>query len=246
MRQIVTLCKKELLCYFQTPLAYVFAVVFLIANGGLTFYLGNYFERGIADLKPFFLWHPWLYLFLVPAISMRLWAEEQRSGTIEFLTTLPVSWSSLVLGKFLAGWLFLCGVLLCTFPIWITANYLGNPDNGVILTSYIGSALMAGVYLAISSAASAMTRNQVIAFIIALMLCLFFVMAGYPLVISFIKEWLPAFLVTSIADLSILTNMEDITHGVLRASSIVYFISMIALWLYLTVCILTYRINGVR
>jgi ABC-2 type transport system permease protein len=186
-----------------------------------------------------------LYLFLVPAISMRLWAEEQRNGTIEFLTTLPVSWTTLVLGKFLAAWCFLIGVLCCTFPIWITANYLGNPDNGMILTSYFGSALMAGVYLAISSAASAMTRNQVIAFILALILCLFFVMAGYPLVLSFIKEWLPSLMVDAVADLSILSNMEDINHGVVRASNIVYFFSMIVGWLTITAMILNRRIHGV-
>ena len=165
--------KREMYSYFSTPVAYVFITIFLLLSGLFTFYLGNFFERGQAALSSFFDWHPWLYLFLIPSISMRLWAEEKRSGTIELLTTLPLSITSIVLGKFFSAWAFTSIALMLTFPIWITVNYLGNPDNGVIFASYIGSLLMAGSYLSIGLCISSLTQNQVISFIISITICFF-------------------------------------------------------------------------
>jgi ABC-2 type transport system permease protein len=233
--------KRELAAYFQTPVAYVFLMVFLLASGAFTFYLGNYFGRGIADLQPFFQWHPWLYLFLVPAVSMRLWAEERKSGTIELLMTLPVAPWKLVLGKFLAAWAFLGIALLSTLPMWITVNYLGAPDNGVILTAYIGSLLMAGAYLAVGSAMSSLTSNQVIAFILAATVCLLFTLAGFSLVVTFIEGWMPQWLVEAIAALSFLTNFQDMITGVIEIRSVVYFASMILFWLFVTLLVLEHR-----
>lgn len=238
MKGLLPIVKREFLAYFQTPVAYVFMVVFLLASGAFTFYLGDYFQRGVADMEPFFRWHPWLYLFLVPAVSMRLWAEERKSGTIELIMTLPISPCALVLGKFLAAWLFVIVTLCCTAPLWWTVNYLGTPDNGVIFASYVGSALMAGAYLAIGSAISAATRNQVIAFIVSAAVCFAFAMAGFSVVISFIEGWMPQMLVEAVTSLSFLTNYYDITKGVLPWRVLIYFISMIIFWLWMTLLIL--------
>ncbi len=184
MAVIRSIARRELRSYFATPLAYVFIVIFLVLTGLFTFYLGGFYERGQADLAPFFNFHPWLYLFLVPAIAMRLWAEERKSGSIELLLTLPVTLWQAVLGKFLAAWLFIAVALALTFPIWITVNYLGDPDNGVIVAGYIGSLLMAGGFLAIGSCISAATRNQVVAFILTVVICFLFMLAGFPLVLD--------------------------------------------------------------
>src|SRR5918996_978035 len=178
MHATLTIARRELAAYFGSPLAYVFIVIFLALSGGLTLYVGAWLERGRADLQGFFDWHPWLYLFLVPAVGMRLWAEERKTGTIEFLMTQPVTTFQAVLGKFLAAWLFVGIALVLTFPLWLTVNYLGNPDNGVILAGYIGSWLMAGGLLAISAAASALSKNQVIAFVLAAAICFLFLMSG--------------------------------------------------------------------
>jgi ABC-2 type transport system permease protein len=234
MSRMVAVMKRELTAYFQTPVAYVFMVVFLISAGAFTFSLSDYFTRGVADLQPFFMWHPWLYLFLVPAISMRLWAEERKSGTIELLMTLPVRTRELVLGKFLAAWVFIILTLCATAPLWITVNYLGDPDNGVILASYIGSALMAGAYLAIGSAVSACTNNQVIAFVVTAALCLVFAMMGFSLIVNFVEGWLPEAVVTMLHSLSVLTHYQDITKGILPIKSLIYFFSMMIFWLYAT------------
>jgi ABC-2 type transport system permease protein len=233
--------KRELAAYFQTPVAYVFIMVFLLANGAFTFYLSGYFERGLADLEPFFQWHAWIYLFFIPAVSMRLWAEERRSGTIELIMTLPISPWKLVLGKFLAAWAFVVIALLCTLPMWWTVNTLGNPDNGVIATAYLGSALMAGAYLAIGSAMSAATSNQVIAFIMAASVSLIFTLAGFSVVVTFVEGWLPQTLVSAINSLSFLSNFADIQRGVIEAKSIVYFVSMMGFWLFVTLLLLEAR-----
>ncbi|GIS23562.1 MAG: ABC transporter permease [Alphaproteobacteria bacterium] len=185
MRQFLSITKRELISYFATPVAYVFITIFLLLSGLFTFYLGNFFEIGQASLGSFFEWHPWLYLFLVPAITMRLWSEEKKSGTIELLTTLPVSTLNIVLGKFMAAWLFTLLALILTFPMWITVNYLGNPDNGVIMASYIGSFLMSGGYLSIGIFISSLTKNQVIAFIVSVTICFLFTVSGLPIVLDF-------------------------------------------------------------
>ena len=191
MSTTLAVFRRELKSYFHTPLAYIFIVIFLFLTGIFTFYLGSFFNRGQADLKPFFNFHPWLYLFLVPAIAMRLWAEERKSGAIELLLTLPVSLWSTVLGKFLAAWVFVIIALSLTFPMWITVNYLGQPDHGVIIASYLGSILMAGGYLAIGSCVSAATKNQVIAFVISVVVCFLFTVSGAPIVLDFFAAWAP-------------------------------------------------------
>jgi ABC-2 type transport system permease protein len=232
MRNTLIIFRRELAAYFATPLAYVFIVIFLAMSGVFTFYLGNFYERGQADLQSFFLFHPWLYLFLIPAIAMRVWAEERKSGTIELLMTLPVSMGEAVAGKFLAAWAFVAIALALTFPMWITVNYLGSPDNGVILAAYLGSLLMAGAYLAVGIGISALTRSQVVAFIIALTVCFLLTMSGYPLVLDAVRGWLPGKVVDAVAGLSILTHFQSISKGVLNLRDAVYFVTMIAAWLY--------------
>jgi ABC-2 type transport system permease protein len=227
MRNVATICRRELQSYFTSPLAYVFIVIFLAASGALTFYVGGFIERGTADLSSFFQFHPWLYLFLIPAVGMRLWAEERKTGTLEFLMTLPVSNGEAVVGKFLAGWLFTGTALLLTFPFWLTVNYLGNPDNGVILTSYLGSWLMAGGFLAISAAVSALTRNQVVAFVVASFVCFLLLVTGLDLVRGLIVAWAPEAVVRAVAELSILANYQSLTRGVLELATLVFFASLI-------------------
>ncbi|MET4693250.1 ABC transporter permease subunit [Endozoicomonas lisbonensis] len=226
--------KRELGSYFATPLAYVFIVIFLMLTGAFTFYLGRFYEMRQADLSAFFNFHPWLYLFLIPAISMRLWAEERKTGTLELLLTLPISLKQAVMGKFLAAWVFSGIALLLTFPIWLTVNYLGQPDNGVILAGYIGSWLMAGTFLAIGSCLSAMTQNQVIAFIMTVVVCFLFVLAGFPLVLDAFRGWTPQWLVDGIAALSFLTHFDAISKGVLDLRDVLYFIVMMLAWLIAT------------
>ncbi len=228
----MSIFRRELAGYFATPVAYVFIAIFLILAGAMTFYLGGFFERGQADLSSFFTFHPWLYLFLVPAVAMRMWAEERKSGTIELLLTLPVTMGQAVLGKFLAAWAFIAIALALTFPVWITVNYLGNPDNGAILAGYIGSLLMAGAFLAIGSCLSAVTRNQVIAFIITVVVCFLLLLAGYPLVLDAFSGWAPQALVDGIASLSFLTHFNAISKGVIDLRDLVYFGLMIGAWLY--------------
>jgi ABC-2 type transport system permease protein len=232
MKPLFTVFRRELAAYFVTPLAYVFIFIFLVLSGATTFFLGNFFERGQADLAPFFGFHPWLYLLLVPAIAMRLWADERKTGTVELLLTLPVSIGQAVVGKFLAAWAFAGIALALTFPMWITVNYLGSPDNGVILTSYIGSFVMAGAYLAIGACFSALSKNQVIAFVLAAVVCLLFTVSGTPLVLNAFSGWAPASVVNTVAGLSMLANFDGISRGVLDAVNIVYFASVIALFLF--------------
>jgi ABC-2 type transport system permease protein len=233
--------RRELASYFATPLAYVFIVIFLLLAGAFTFWLGGFFERGQADLAPFFSFHPWLYLFLVPAVAMRLWAEERRSGSIELLLTLPVRPGIAVLAKFLAAWSFVAMALALTFPIWLTVNYLGAPDNGAIVAGYIGSLAMAGGFLAIGSCLSAATRSQVIAFILTVVVCFVLLLAGFPLVLDAFRGWAPPALIDAIASLSLLTHFQAISKGVLDARDVVYFVMTIGAWLYATTLVLELR-----
>jgi ABC-2 type transport system permease protein len=235
MRNIVSISRRELGAYFTSPLAYVFIVMFLALSGGLTFYVGGFLERGQADLDAFFRFHPWLYLVLIPALGMRLWAEERKTGTIEFVMTLPVSTTQVVLAKFIAAWLFAGLVLALTFPLWITVNYLGTPDNGVILAAYIGSWLMAGAFLALSAFVSALTDNQVIAFVLAAGLSFVFLMSGVDLVQAAFRGWAPEVIVGAVASLSFLEHFHAIARGVIDLRDIVYFISLIAASLFINV-----------
>lgn len=241
MNKIAILFRRELASYFATPVAYVFIVIFLILTGAFTFYLGGFYERGQADLQPFFAFHPWLYLVLIPAISMRLWAEERKSGSIELLLTLPITMLQAVLGKFLAAWCFAGIALLLTFPIWLSVNYLGDPDNGAILAGYLGSFLMAGGFLAIGACLSAATRNQVVAFVLTVVACLAFLLSGFPLVLDLFRAWAPQALVDAIASLSFLTHFDAISKGVIDLRDLIYFVLVIGFWLYANAIVIDAR-----
>jgi ABC-2 type transport system permease protein len=232
---IKAITKRELSAYFSSPVAYVFIVIFLFLMGLFTFMAGGFFERGQATLEDsFFMWHPWLYLFLVPAVGMRLWAEERRVGTLELLLTLPITAWQAIVGKFLASWIFLFLALLLTFPVVITVNYLGSPDNGVIFAGYVGSFLMAGAYLAISCMTSAMTRNQVVSFILSAVACLLLVLCGYPPVTNLLIRADSAWLLNTVTSFSFMTHFEYFTKGVLDSRDVIYFLSVIAFSLFTT------------
>lgn len=236
--------RRELSGYFITPLAYIFIVIFLFMNGIFTFYLGDFFSRGQADLQPFFQFHPYLYLILIPPISMRLWAEERNSGTIELLLTLPITRTEAVLGKYLAAWCFTAIALALTFPIWITVSYLGDPDHGVIIAGYLASLLMAGAYLAIGSCVSVLTKNQVIAFVITVVVCFLFVVSGFPIVLDFFSAWAPALVVNTISSFSFLTHFDAILKGVIDLKDLIYFFSLIAFWLFATAVFVEMKKGG--
>jgi ABC-2 type transport system permease protein len=240
MHNVATIFRRELASYFATPLAFVFIVIFLLLAGALAFFLGGFYERGQADLAPFFAYHPWLYLFLIPALSMRLWAEERKSGSIELLMTLPVTLWQAVIGKYLAAWAFAGLALALTFPMWITVNYLGDPDNGAILATYLGSFLLAGGFLAIGLCMSALTRNQVIAFVLSVVICFLFVVAGFPLVLDWLSG-LPQPIVDAIASFSFLTHFESIAKGVLDIRDLLYFAMLIGFFLFATAIALDLR-----
>ena len=237
MKSINIILKRELAAYFATPVAYIFIIIFLMLSGVFTFYLGRFYEQGQADLSSFFNFIPWLYLVLVPAVAMRLWSEERRSGTIELLMTLPVTTGQVVIGKFLAAWLFVGLALLLTFPLWLTVNYLGDPDNGVIVAGYIGSWLMSGGFLAIGSCLSAATKNQIIAFILTLVVCFLMIVSGFPIVQDVFSAWAPLWVVDGFATLSFLTHFEAISRGVIDLRDLIYFLALITAWLYATVLV---------
>lgn len=244
MAAIMNIMRREITSYFATPVAYVFIVIFLVMNGVFTFYLGNFYERGIADLGPFFRYHPWLFLFLVPAISMRMWAEERKSGTIELLLTLPLTLWQAVIAKFLAAWIFLGISLALTVPVWLTVNYLGQPDNGVILAAYAGSWLMAGGFLAIGSCMSALTRNQVVAFILSVVTCFIFLLSGLPMVMNLFTGWAPQIVMDGIANLSFLSHFSDIAKGVIDLRDLFYFVLVIGFWLFVNTIVLELKKAG--
>tara|TARA_B100001013_G_scaffold163755_1_gene97976 strand:+ start:850 stop:1584 length:735 start_codon:yes stop_codon:yes gene_type:complete len=241
MTVLLNIVKRELASYFSTPLAYVFIVIFLTLIGSFTFYLGNFFARGQADLNAFFTFHPWVYILLIPAVTMRLWAEERKTGTIELLMTLPLTTTQAVIGKFFAAWIFIFIALVLTFPIWITVNYLGQPDNGVILAGYVGSLFMSGAYLSIGSCISAITKNQVIAFVIAATVCFIFTMSGVDIVLNFFKVWAPEFLVNIISSMSFLVHFESITKGVIEIRDFLFYLSVIVFWLFLNVVVVEFK-----
>ena len=241
MDQIISIFRREFSGYFSTPIAYVFIVIFLFMNGVFTFFMGDLFARGQADLEPFFTWHPWLYLFLIPALSMRLWAEERRSGTVELLMTLPVTVWQAVLAKYLAAWAFTGIALILTFPVWLTVNYLGNPDNGVVVAAYLGSFLMAGAYLAIGSCISSLTKNQVIAFVITAVVCFVFTVTGLPMITNLFANWAPQVIVETVTSLSFISNFQDLSRGAIDLRNLVYFVSLIVFWLFLNTVVLGNR-----
>ena len=231
---IKAIMKRELGSYFSSPIAYVFLVIFLLLAGFFTFTIGNFFERGEASLVSFFTWHPWLYLFLVPAVGMRLWSEERRLGTMELLLTMPVTTWQAIVGKFLASWLFLALALALTFPVVVTVNYMGDPDNGIILSGYVGSLLLSGTYLAVSCMTSAMTRNQVISFIVSVVICLFLILAGYTPVTDLLTRWASPAVVSVIAGFSVMTHFEGFQRGVLDSRDMIFFASVMGFALFTT------------
>lgn len=237
MGNITTIAKRELTAYFASPVAYVFIVIFLILTGSFTFLLGGFFERNEASLDAFFMWHPWLYLFLVPAVGMRLWSEERRQGTLELLMTMPVTPWQAIAGKFLASWAFLGIALFLTFPMVMTVNYLGSPDNGVITGAYIGSFMMAGAYLAITCLTSALTRNQVIAFIISVVICLLMVLGGIEPIIAFFNDISP-WLADLVSSFSFMTHFEDFQRGMVDLRHLIFFLSVIGFALFSTSVVL--------
>ncbi|MEE8352631.1 MAG: ABC transporter permease subunit [Rhodospirillales bacterium] len=244
MRNITVIAKREFKSYFSSPLAYIFIVIFVALTGAFAFYIGRFFSREQADLVSFFTYHPWIYLMLVPAISMRLWAEERKTGTIEILMTLPVATTEAVLGKYLAAWAFTGLALILTFPMWITVNVLGQPDNGVILTSYLGSFFMAGAFLAMGSCISALTKNQVIAFIVAATVCFLFTVSSLALVLDFFRAWAPEIIVHTIASMSFLTHFSTITNGVIELRDVIFFASLIAFWLFANIVVVDLKKAG--
>lgn len=241
MSHVITIAKREFTGYFATPLAYVFIVIFLILAGVFTFQLGSLYDTNQADLSPFFFWLPFLFLFLVPAVGMRLWSEEHKTGTVELLMTLPIKIWHAVMGKFLAAWLFTGIALALTFPIWMTVNHLGDPDNGAIFAGYIGGFLMAGGFLAIGSCLSALTKNQVIAFVLTLVVCLAFVLVGLPQIVRPMSDILPSWAVETFASFSFWTHFDGISKGVLEARNVLYFLSVIAAFLFGTCLILDFK-----
>lgn len=238
MSAVTAIARRELWGYFVTPVAYVFMVIFLVLAGTLTFYSGDFYDRGLADLQPFFDMHPWLYLVLVPAVTMSMWAEERASGTLELLFSLPVSISQAVLGKFLAAWGFIGICLALTFPIWITVNYLGDPDNGVILAGYVGSWLMAGAFIAIGACMSTATRSQIIAFILTASVCFLLLLVGQPQVLDFFQDSVPPKLIGAMGQLSMARHANAIARGVLDLRDLVYFFATILAWLGASVVVL--------
>ena len=242
MKSIWTITKRELGGYFNSPVAYVFLVIFLLMTAAFTFLIGQFMDRNQATLQPFFMWHPWIYLFLVPAVGMRLWSEERRQGTMELLLTLPISLWHCIIGKFLASWIFLTLALVMTCPIWITVNYLGDPDNSVIVASYIGSFFLAGAYLSITSMTSAFTRNQVISFILSVVICLFLVLCGWPPVTDVVETLAPRSVVEFVAAFSVMPGIEQFNNGQIDSRTVIYFLSVIGFPLFATSVI----IRGLR
>ena len=238
MKQLPIIFKREFTSFFATPLAYVFLLIFLVLSSVFTFYMGGFYESGQANLNPFFNFHPWLYLFLVPSLAMRMWAEERKSGTIELLMTLPITRFERVVGKFLAAWVFAVIALLLTFPMVLTVNYLGSPDNGAIVTGYIGSWLLAGAYLSVGACMSALAKNQVIAFIMTVSLCFLFVVSGFSLVLDVFNGWAPQWLLDAVASFSFLTRFQAISKGVIDVRDLLYFLSFIVAWLLATAVVI--------
>jgi ABC-2 type transport system permease protein len=244
LASMTAIYRRELLSYLTTPTAYVFVAVFLFAIGLFTFQIGGFFDARRADLTSFFAFHPWIFMVFLPAVAMRLWAEESRSGAIELLMTLPAPTWSLVLGKFLAAWTIAAAALLLTTPLWITVNLLGSPDNAAIFTAYLASLLMAGAYIAIGSAMSAITQAQIVAFVLAVLVSFLLTALGLPLVLDFFNEFVPGAVAEAIARFSILHHYDAAQRGVVEFRSIFYFGSLIALCLGFTALAVDARRGG--
>ncbi len=240
MSQTFPIFKREFLGYFRSPVAYVFLVVFLVASVGLAFFLSGFYKANVASMESYFFWHPWLFLFLVPAAGMRLWSEERRSGTIELLFTLPVTTLEGVMGKFLAAWAFLTLAILLSFPLPLTLAYLGDPDWGVIANSYLGSILMAGAYLAVCSFMSALTKNQVVSFVLSVLVCFVLSLLGFSVFTDFLSGYLhlPVFLVDVISNFGFTTHFDAFSKGIIDPKDVMFFLSLMGFSLFLNVVVL--------
>ncbi len=238
MQGLLPVFKRELVAYFHSPVAYVFMIIFLMTHAAAGFLLGNFYDSNQASLEAFFLFHPWLYLFLIPAIGMRLWSEERRSGTIELLLSLPIDLFAAVLGKFLAAWLFIAIALALTFPMVMTVSYLGTPDIGPIISGYLGSLLMAGAYLSIASYTSSITKNQVVSFILSLSICLILVLLGWGVLNEILNTIFPVWATDFIAQLSFTTHFNALRRGVIEVADVLYFASIIGVMLSINVTVL--------
>jgi ABC-2 type transport system permease protein len=243
-QNIKTIAKRELNGYFASPVAYVFIVIFLLMNGFFTFMLGGFFERGEATLASFFVWHPWLYLFLVPAAGMRLWSEERRLGTLELLLTMPITVWQAIVGKFIASWLFLILALALTFPVVLTVTYLGDADGGAIFSGYLGSAMLAGGYLAVTCLTSAITRNQVISFILSVVICFFLILSGWEPVTNLLIAWAPDWLVNGVASFSVMPHFSGMERGVVDSRDVMFFGSLMVFFLFTTGVVIRNRRTG--
>jgi ABC-2 type transport system permease protein len=241
LKNIIAVIKRELAGYFGSPVAYVFIVIFLLLCGFFTFSVSHFYDLGQADLRAFFEWHPWIFLFLIPAVAMRLWADEWRTGTIELMLTLPITLTEVVMGKFLAAWFFIAIGLFLTFPLVLTVTYLGDPDLGAIFCAYFGSFLMAGAYLSVGSMTSSLTRNQVISFILSLVICLFLVLAGWSPVIDVLSGWAPAWIVNIVSGFSFMPHFASIQRGILDLRDLAYYLSVIFFMLFANGVILLNR-----
>jgi len=241
IRNIQSIIRRELGGYFGSPVAYVFIFIFLVLCGFFTFYISNLYETGQAELRAFFQWHPWIYLFLVPAVGMRLWSDERRTRTIELILTLPVTLFQIILGKFIAAWIFIGIALVLTFPLVLTLIYLGDPDLGAIFSTYFGSFLLAGSYLSVGSMTSAMTKNQVISFILSVMVCLFLVLAGWSPILQILSGWAPVWLINVVSGFSVMPHFASMERGVLDLRDIFYFLSIIFFMLFANGLILQNR-----
>lgn len=232
MGPVLIIARREFASYFATPIAYVFLIIFAMLASALTFYIGNWFERAVADLVPLFTYLPWLLLLLVPAIAMRSWAEERRGGTIELLMTLPVTAWQAVIGKWMAGVGFMALALAATAPLWITVNILGAPDNGVIALSYAAAIVLAAVMMAMAMTMSALTANQVIAFVTAVAVIFVLLTAGTPIVLDAVRALPVGAIGDAISALSMLTHYDGATRGAVSLADIVYALVMGGFWLY--------------
>lgn len=238
LSHVLAVAKREWRSYFDSPVAYVFIIIFLMLMGFFTFSISRFYEAGQADLTGFFVWHPWLYMILVPAVTMRLWSEERRSGTIELLLTVSITPLQALLGKFIAAWAFMLLALALTFTVPLTACYLGSPDMGMVMSGYLGSALLAGAYVAAGMFTSALTRNQVISFILAVVIGLFLILAGYPPVTDLLARWAPGWLVDGVAAFSFMPHYEALQRGVIDLRDLVYFASVMVFMLFATQVVL--------
>lgn len=238
--------RRELSAYFATPLAYVFIAVFLLVLSIFTWDLSRFFDTGAADLGPFFYWHPWLYMLFMPALAMRLWAEETSAGTSELLLSLPVPLPGLVIGKLLAAWTVAGAALILTCPWWITVNILGPADNAAIALSYVMSFVMAGAYLGVGAAVSALTRSPVLAFVLGVVIAFLLTAAGWPLVTGAVSGLLGSGAGDAIAQFSFITHFETAQRGVLELRGLLFFFGFMALCVALNTIFVAHRRSGAQ